>query len=407
MIDFIKFFDRNHIVIELKTENVNKKEYNIDDKYKLSISSSHADIASIDGSTILFTLNLFELLFDESNLSLFINPDQQVSLLLLLSYRNNLLLFSDIQNNKNSHNHFLHIFIDNRNISEEIKIRFFTELASKVNMKHYLNFTNIGLFTPLHFAIQYSYSRLSLLLIDLGSDVNIIDTFNKSILDYAFDRDLFDVVKKLIELNVKMDGINYLGQTLLQKSILKKASDLIIILLNKGFDPLIKDRTGTTSLHYLVQYQLYDIFVNVFTELIKKGFNVNITTDNLDTLLHYSLRYYNNINIIKLLLDNAANVNAVNRSGETPLHIIVKNKIFNEEPHLEVVRLLLSKNPNLDLNIRAFILKNNLSNINSLMSKHRLESRLESRLEPRLEQVGGYYKKYIKYKNKYLELKNI
>ncbi|KAF8458302.1 ankyrin repeat-containing domain protein, partial [Terfezia claveryi] len=64
------------------------------------------------------------------------------------------------------------------------------------------------------------------------------------------------------------------------------------------------------------------------------------TNEQDETPLHYAARSLWPSEIIAFLIDNGANIEAVNRSGRTPLHVaIVLNSI-------EAVRALLEKGAN-------------------------------------------------------------
>ena len=59
--------------------------------------------------------------------------------------------------------------------------------------------------------------------------------------------------------------------------------------------------------------------------LIKRGANVNAVTTTGDTYLHIAVRDGQNVNIIKLLMQAGADTNIQDANGDTPLHIAVNN----------------------------------------------------------------------------------
>lgn len=59
--------------------------------------------------------------------------------------------------------------------------------------------------------------------------------------------------------------------------------------------------------------------------LIKRGANVNAVTTTGDTYLHIAVRDGQNVNIIRLLMQAGADTNVHDANGETPLHIAIRN----------------------------------------------------------------------------------
>jgi ankyrin repeat protein len=70
---------------------------------------------------------------------------------------------------------------------------------------------------------------------------------------------------------------------------------------------------------------------------------VNYLDKNQNTPLHSAV-YYRKYNIAKFLLEKNANINIQNKYGETPLHMIPKLQLDNDNNGLYILHLLINKN---------------------------------------------------------------
>ncbi|MDY0277037.1 MAG: ankyrin repeat domain-containing protein [Acholeplasma sp.] len=82
------------------------------------------------------------------------------------------------------------------------------------------------------------------------------------------------------------------------------------------FDINQKDDSGKSILHYAVIGNAFE----VINELIKRGVNVNIQDNNLETPLFDCARK-GKLEIAKILIINYAKVNITNKDHETPFHL--------------------------------------------------------------------------------------
>ena len=192
--------------------------------------------------------------------------------------------------------------------------------------------------------VHYTQSISSIdaveLLIDNGADVNFIDHDDYNILMVACsslnESANFDVVKLLIERGANINYVNSGGKTALSLMCKYKwqreTNKIAILLIEKGATINIKDENEQTELMNLIRNFKNNDDLEIMKLLISKGTQsnyVNCKNKNFKTSLmmcfeydyKISTRYY----IIKLLLDNKADIYIKNINGENILDIVKKN----------------------------------------------------------------------------------
>ncbi|AGF85028.1 repeat protein [Moumouvirus goulette] len=123
-------------------------------------------------------------------------------------------------------------------------------------------------------------------------------------------------------------------------------------LLSNGADPNLHVKKASPL--YLCISNPYIINGYKFTELLLK-YGADVNYNNFGTVLHKTINTCN-IDLIKLLLKYGADVNAIDNEGETPLMILIKNKIgyydlYNSRKSIDkienIVQLLEEHNCNI------------------------------------------------------------
>eukprot|EP00474_Spongospora_subterranea_P005356 CRZ05814.1 hypothetical protein [Spongospora subterranea] len=138
--------------------------------------------------------------------------------------------------------------------------------------------------TPLHWACAHGHADIAKLLISNGWSCNVQDEVLWSPLHSACSAGHTDVVKLLINNGADLNSRNGLGATPILYACSKGNAEIVKVLLAHDADPTIPDEGGQTPLH------------------------------------RCSVR--GNIHIAELLLRRpTVNVNAVDKSGLSPLHL--------------------------------------------------------------------------------------
>jgi ankyrin repeat protein len=88
-------------------------------------------------------------------------------------------------------------------------------------------------------------------LLDLGANVKGRDASDRTPLIYALemgDAELHGVVEALITLGPDVNAQSHRGRTPLMAAVIRGAAEVVDMLLKRGADPTLKDRTGRTAL---------------------------------------------------------------------------------------------------------------------------------------------------------------
>jgi len=176
------------------------------------------------------------------------------------------------------------------------------------------------------------------LLLDRGANINATSTNGESPFYIVCSKGLASVAKKMLERGAKVDGNS--GKKLpLNAACRNKHVSIVQLLLTHGADPNVSEEgyefpcCSTLPLHIAAA----DDNIELVESLLKHGANVDGADTNGNTALHHTIEHYepratsspysdivvastNAKSVIDILLDNKADVNTVNSSGETPLY---------------------------------------------------------------------------------------
>ena len=193
-------------------------------------------------------------------------------------------------------------------INTDYIVKLLVENGADVNAKNYLGKT------VLMYAFEHGYDFTYIIktLIENGADVNAKDNYNVSVLMYAFE---------YFDFNVRINK-NFNNKNVQSKNINDAIVFIVKLLIEKGVD--------INSVLILASQKDY---INIVDFVIKNGANVNTINKNGDTALMIA-SLYGHIDIAKLLIENGADVKVKNKDGETARDIAL------QEGNLEIVKLI-------------------------------------------------------------------
>lgn len=159
------------------------------------------------------------------------------------------------------------------------------------------------------------------------SPLHAICAYSRQTYSREGDEETAKNLKKCFQLLLKygcnIDAIDRHGKTPLHHSVSKQGyTDLSLLLLENGADPMIRDKLGNTTLHLMKPNQSSGPLVEL---LIAKGADMNARrpSDNR-TPLHCMIGSLQE-SVVKYFLPYVSDWSVVDSNGDTPLHILLSN----------------------------------------------------------------------------------
>eukprot|EP00050_Salpingoeca_kvevrii_P018569 m.75851 g.75851 ORF g.75851 m.75851 type:complete len:337 (-) comp8097_c0_seq3:1955-2965(-) len=184
-----------------------------------------------------------------------------------------------------------------------------------------------------------------------GGSPNLVDSQQRSLLFLAVFHNNIDAFDLLMAKGADIHRPNEFGLTPLEVACWRGRLSMLKQLLAAGADPDSCDQFGLHPLHKATGFG-HDAII---TELIARArVDVNVLTDEatapedfdahseLETALHIAARRGNE-STVRTLLHFNAQVHSVNRHGETPLHVAIRNctRAHHSQSNWRCVLLLL------------------------------------------------------------------
>jgi ankyrin repeat protein len=220
--------------------------------------------------------------------------------------------------------------------------RHFEVARSLLEYKADVNTLDGGGWTPLHKASQCWWKgdpeivRLVRLLLDNDANVEVQDKHENTALHFAASEGHLEVVCMLLEFKAEVDSRNQDRSTPLLIASSKGNLEISRLLLTRGADPFVHDNNGSTPLHLATIGRHFE----VARSLLEHKADVNALDGGGWTPLHKASQCWwkgdpEIVRLVRLLLDNDANVEVQDKHENTALHFAAS------EGHLEVTRMLL------------------------------------------------------------------
>ncbi|XP_063906156.1 ankyrin-3-like [Zophobas morio] len=213
--------------------------------------------------------------------------------------------------------------------------------------------------TPLQLACGHGIYENAKMLLECSASINIVDKDNNNSLHYASQsrQDNPDITKLLIVKSIDVNLQNNNGMTALQVSCQSGNYENSLMLLECDALMNIRDNEDNNALHHasklwednrdllklLIKKSIHIDAQNKYGETVlqfaclkgdqeivemalEHNASVNISNEGLSNALHYASRsWWNNRDVIKLLIKKGIDVNAQNENGTTALQLACGN----------------------------------------------------------------------------------
>jgi ankyrin repeat protein len=185
------------------------------------------------------------------------------------------------------------------------------------NVNDYLAIAHSFRYTPLFIAVNFEDEAMVRLLIENGADIHLGEKkpFVTTPLHKAANMGSMKMTQLLVELGADMHKLDGSGDTPFVRAALRGRKNIVNYYQDKGFDIQMKDKRGRSLLHLGVQWPSTVKF------LLDQGLDANLPDRSQRTPLHHYMWTAgpDNIKTPKLLVEHGADVNAQDRLGNTCL----------------------------------------------------------------------------------------
>ncbi|KGO39570.1 hypothetical protein PEXP_047460 [Penicillium expansum] len=163
-------------------------------------------------------------------------------------------------------------------------------------------------------------------------------------------REVFQVVQVLLDAHPSVETLNSRdnrGMTVLGEAIrsfksyggtVEEVTSLIMILLANGANPRLCDNKARNILHMLCMQSIEESIAPVILDQILKFVDVNETDDDGHTSLHYLVKTVEQIDAVRHLIIQGADIVKSDHQGSTALHELIEGQIIKKRFETRVQR---------------------------------------------------------------------
>jgi uncharacterized protein len=196
---------------------------------------------------------------------------------------------------------------------------------------------------PLAHAARAGHLPLVRLLLERGAPIDARDLAGSTALYAAAENDRLAVLRELLEKGADPNLPGRSGP--LAAAAFRDNDQAVALLLARGADPKVADKTGKTPIMYAAALG----FAPIVRRLLDAGVAVDGRDGNELTALMWAAGHADNAGsadaqaVVTMLLDRGAAIDAADNRGRTPLMIAA------ERGHAAIVALLLARGAAVDL----------------------------------------------------------
>lgn len=337
-LEYISSLSVDEVDVNMKDENGNYLIYfaimmnNRRILKKLIEYGSRLDILDSEGYSILYypiKFNYFEIIdtlleYDKKTIGMsLVNIDDKrgaVPLFYAIKYRNRYALQELLSSNadpnyKNKENmNSLHIAVLSK---DSTIVRMVIKYIKNIDAR-----TKDGS-TALHYACNYQLTEIVKILLEKGANQNIIEfEYDFYPIFYAVVQNNVLITKMLIDANADPNNQDYMGNTIIHYAIINNHDEILDYIINKY--PVKRKNNNIYIEDINSKNDTFELFINPNI--------VNIEGLTITHLLLYQYKESFDDYLIKIIPH--ANLNYQDNTGNTILHVIVENNLWNKFDHL-------------------------------------------------------------------------
>ena len=212
---------------------------------------------------------------------------------------------------------------------------------------NYMSDFRVGIISPRSYSSSSKKDAVIVkLLFDHGSNLEVEGgTYGETPLQFSCHGSGFlEAFEFLLQKGANIHVNDRFGENVLHKAVRSHHLGLIKIILDQDFDSKCKDTQGNSPIHkyFSPGLQLEDDYSAVLDILVKHGADVNSRNYRHNTPLHEGcVTTYCEYSLFKYFLKRNPDINALNKSGETPLNVALQ--VADLYPGVSSKRFMISR----------------------------------------------------------------